>query len=164
MRYGELYTKFGPVITETYSRTNIDPETLRFSKGGEILIPRVGEKPDDFGKCCCYLPLKGIAIGEMISVFETDQHPLFFTYYFRKMYRQFAKVVEGQNVKNLYFDELKPLPLYRPIIPEQQRIAKCLSSLDALITAETQKLETLKTHKKGLMQQLFPSPEQRTTS
>jgi len=47
------------------------------------------------------------------------------------------------------------LPL--PPLPEQQRIASCLSSLDALITAETQQLETLKTHKKGLMQQLFPS-------
>jgi len=43
---------------------------------------------------------------------------------------------------------------------EQERIATCLSSLDALITAETQKLEALKTHKKGLMQQLFPSPEE----
>jgi len=43
---------------------------------------------------------------------------------------------------------------------EQQRIAACLSSLDALITAETKKLEALKTHKKGLMQQLFPSPEE----
>jgi type I restriction enzyme S subunit len=42
---------------------------------------------------------------------------------------------------------------------EQQRIATCLSSLDALITAETQKHEALKTHKQGLMQQLFPSPE-----
>ena len=44
-------------------------------------------------------------------------------------------------------------------LPEQQRIATCLSSLDALITAETQRLEALKTHKKGLMQQLFPSTE-----
>ncbi len=43
---------------------------------------------------------------------------------------------------------------------EQQRIASCLSSLDALITAETQKLEALQTHKRGLMQQLFPSPEE----
>jgi type I restriction enzyme, S subunit len=40
---------------------------------------------------------------------------------------------------------------------EQQRIATCLSSLDALITAETQKHEALKTHKKGLLQNLFPS-------
>src|SRR5690606_6965124 len=42
----------------------------------------------------------------------------------------------------------------------QKRIASCLSSLDALIDAETQKLETLKIHKKGLMQQLFPSQEE----
>jgi type I restriction enzyme S subunit len=38
---------------------------------------------------------------------------------------------------------------------EQHRIATCLSSLDALIAAETEKHEALKTHKKGLMQQLF---------
>jgi type I restriction enzyme, S subunit len=50
-----------------------------------------------------------------------------------------------------------PLP---PTLPEQRRIAACLSSSDALITTETQKLEALKTHKKGLMQQLFPSSEE----
>jgi len=51
---------------------------------------------------------------------------------------------------------------YKSLIPslaEQQRIADCLTSLDALISAETQKHEALKTHKKGLMQQLFPSPD-----
>ena len=42
---------------------------------------------------------------------------------------------------------------------EQKRIASCLSSHDDLITAEIQKFETLKTHKKGLMQQLFPEAE-----
>lgn len=47
-----------------------------------------------------------------------------------------------------------------PSVPEQQRIASCLSSLDDLITAEIQKLEALKTYKKGLMQQLFPSLEE----
>ena len=40
---------------------------------------------------------------------------------------------------------------------EQQKIAACLSSLDDLITAHTQKLDSLKAHKKGLMQQLFPA-------
>ncbi len=43
---------------------------------------------------------------------------------------------------------------------EQQRIADCLSTLDARIAAETEKLTALKTHKQGLMQQLFPSPEE----
>ncbi len=46
-----------------------------------------------------------------------------------------------------------------PSLAEQQRIADCLTSLDTLITAATQEFETLKTHKKGLMQQLFPSAE-----
>ena len=39
---------------------------------------------------------------------------------------------------------------------EQQKIADCLSSLDDLITAQDRKIGSLKTHKKGLMQQLFP--------
>lgn len=43
-----------------------------------------------------------------------------------------------------------------PTSYEQQRIADCLSSLDELITAQTQKIDLLKDHKKGLMQQLFP--------
>jgi type I restriction enzyme S subunit len=48
---------------------------------------------------------------------------------------------------------------YRFVVPEpaeQQRIAACLSSLDARIAAESEKLAVLKIHKKGLMQQLFP--------
>ena len=44
-------------------------------------------------------------------------------------------------------------------VEEQQRIASCLSNLDNQITATAQELETVKTHKKGLMQQLFPSAE-----
>lgn len=44
-----------------------------------------------------------------------------------------------------------------PSKKEQQKIANCLSSLDNLITAETEKLNHLKDHKKGLLQQLFPA-------
>jgi len=43
-----------------------------------------------------------------------------------------------------------------PIIKEQQKIASCLSSLDEIITAQAEKIEQLKLHKKGLMQGLFP--------
>jgi type I restriction enzyme S subunit len=42
---------------------------------------------------------------------------------------------------------------------EQEKIADCLSSLDELIAAQARKVKALKTHKKGLMQQLFPSAE-----
>jgi len=61
---------------------------------------------------------------------------------------------------NLSGEIVKSIVVGFPSPDEQQRITACLSSLDALITAETQKLEVFTTHKKGLMQQLFPSPEE----
>ena len=41
-------------------------------------------------------------------------------------------------------------------LKEQLKIVDCLFSLDELIEATSQKVEILKEHKKGLMQQLFP--------
>jgi type I restriction enzyme S subunit len=49
-----------------------------------------------------------------------------------------------------------------PKIDEQKKIADCLSSIDVLIADETDKLEALKDHKKGLMQQLFSAPGETT--
>lgn len=73
--------------------------------------------------------------------------------------QRIIKTATGTTVKHSSNKVLQEMPLFHPALPEQQCIASCLSSLDALITAETQKLEALKTHKKGLMQQIFPSPE-----
>lgn len=47
------------------------------------------------------------------------------------------------------------VPSYRD---EQQKIAECLEAIDQMISAQNQKVESLKAHKKGLMQQLFPQP------
>jgi type I restriction enzyme S subunit len=55
---------------------------------------------------------------------------------------------------------LKTLPILVPADSEQRRISACLSSLDEMIIAQGCKLEAIKTHKKGLMQQLFPSSEE----
>lgn len=43
-----------------------------------------------------------------------------------------------------------------PTYDEQQKIAACLSALNEIITAQTEKIEHLHQHKKGLMQGLFP--------
>lgn len=51
-----------------------------------------------------------------------------------------------------------PLPPDRGSLSEQQKIADCLGSVDDLIAAEGEKLEALRQHKQGLMQQLFPQP------
>jgi len=84
-------------------------------------------------------------------------HRLYETDYIQKQLKAMADV---GTVATYTIDSAKrTLAVFPPDKDEQQRIAACLSSLDALITAETQKHEALKTHKKGLMQQLFPSPE-----
>jgi type I restriction enzyme S subunit len=68
---------------------------------------------------------------------------------------------DGVKQTNLKKDDVLDCPILLPTdIKEQQKIADCLLNIDALVTAETQKLEALKTHKKGLMQQLFPSPKE----
>jgi type I restriction enzyme S subunit len=47
-----------------------------------------------------------------------------------------------------------PVPVPSPA--EERKIAACLTSLDDVIAAQAQKVEVLKAHKRGLMQQLFP--------
>jgi len=59
------------------------------------------------------------------------------------------------NISTIDFFNLKVL---FPSSKEQQKIASCLSFLDNVISAEEEKLEGLKSHKKGLMQKLFPNP------
>lgn len=43
---------------------------------------------------------------------------------------------------------------------EQQKIAECLSEVDTMVEEQSNKVEQLKKHKKGLMQGLFPSLEE----
>ena len=67
---------------------------------------------------------------------------------------------EASGVPSLSKTNILKIEVAIPKIKEQQKIADYLSSLDELITTQTQKLATLKTHKKGLMQQLFPTAEE----
>ena len=62
----------------------------------------------------------------------------------------------GGTRTRLYFSRLREWRTPLPAPAEQQKIADCLSSVDELITAQARKVDALKTHKKGLMQQLFP--------
>ena len=70
---------------------------------------------------------------------------------------KFEKLFTGGGIKHLTRETFAQLTIPLTSQAEQQRIASCLTSLDDLITAQIQKLGTLKTHKKGLMQQLFPT-------
>ena len=73
-------------------------------------------------------------------------------------------IKQGGNgaLANLYGKDILGLKFPFPSLPEQQKIAECLSSVDDLIQAEADQLQALKDHKKGLMKQLFPQEGETT--
>lgn len=155
VRYGELYTTHNIIVKKIYSYTNIPKENLKFSTGNEVLVPRVGEEPLDFCKCC-YLPFKDVAIGEMISVYNTKNNPLFISYMFNgTMKYKFARLVEGGNVSNLYYSYLENISINLPCLEEQKKIANFLSTVDKKITNLENTIISLENQKKGLLQQIF---------
>jgi type I restriction enzyme S subunit len=91
---------------------------------------------------------------------NSKNEALFIFYSLEKSKSQLNDLGSGNTFKELSGTVLKGFSISTPQLDEQQKIADCLSALDDLITAQTQKLDTLKTHKKGLMQQLFPAIEE----
>lgn len=80
--------------------------------------------------------------------------------YYLIITQQLSKIADTSSIPQINNKHIIAYTVAIPSLPEQQKIADCLSSIDELITAEAQKLDTLKAHKKGLIQQLFPSPEE----
>lgn len=110
------------------------------SDAGALLIQRVAR-------------LRAKKTPQIQYIFQRINSPAFHAYVDR--------INTSSGIPHISAQQIKEFRICFPSDAEQQRIASCLSSLDALITAATQTLETLKTHKQGLMQQLFPSAEAR---
>jgi len=110
-------------------------------------------------------------IPEELDGFESSQDlpafdflpkncPEYFFYYFcrQPFYSSLEEKMTGTGSKRLNQEVFKNIEILKPLnVNEQQKIAECLSSLDELIEAQNQKLQALNRHKKGLMQQLFPT-------
>jgi len=157
IRYGELYTTYREIIEDVVSRTNLTEDNLILSRKGDVLIPSSGETKEEIATCAC-VQKNGIALGSDLNIIRSTLDGRFLAYYIKgALQNTLAKLAQGDAVVHLYPNQLKNLKIQIPKIKEeQQRIADCLSSLDDLIAAEGRKLEALRAHKKGLMQQLFP--------
>ncbi|NLW81668.1 MAG: restriction endonuclease subunit S [Desulfovibrionales bacterium] len=94
---------------------------------------------------------------QLIFRIQEIHSPFFWYYFLQTKYEEISGLSGSSSMPAISFKTLNNIGVEYPSLPEQKRIASCLTSLDALIAAETQKLDALKTHKKGLMQQLFPS-------
>ncbi|MDQ6191886.1 restriction endonuclease subunit S [Klebsiella pneumoniae] len=123
--------------------------TLKFPQGcvydlqgwGEVAAPNV---------FICFRLKNGYENGFYRQCFERNTHGI-------QLRKHITSGARSNGLLNISKEAFYSVAIPVPSHAEQQKIADCLSSLDALIAAEIQKLGTLKTHKKGLMQQLFPA-------
>lgn len=137
-------------------------------KKDDLIITTVGSKP----------PVYDSLVGRTIIVESKDENSLlnqnavclranskiaqgFLNTLFKKSeYVTFIEsIIRGNaNQGSIALEDLFKYTFLKPTNPkEQQKIASCLSAVDALITAQAEKIAQLKQHKKGLMQGLFPS-------
>ena len=117
---------------------------LAFFQGEQVIL----------GKSACFINIneKLARKSFVYNVIQSD-----------KIKYAFAAELTGSTIKNLSLGTIKNVLLSVPPLLEQQKIADCLTTLEQLITAQKQKLEILRSHKKGLMQQLFPAPDEAQT-
>lgn len=156
IRYGELYTVYGEVITQVVSKTSLPSEALFFGDPNDVIIPSSGETKEDIATAACVVP-GGIALGGDLNVLRSRENGVFLSYFLNGPLRtKVARVAQGDSVVHLYPHQIEKLPISVPLRAEQRKIADCLSSIDDCIGAEARKLDALTTHKHGLMQQLYP--------
>ena len=159
IRYGELYTVYNDneIIKNVVSLTNTEIGRSVLSEKNDILMPTSDVTPNGLATASA-LDETGIILGGDILIIRTPRIlNSFFCYFVSSHKNKIMRLVSGVTVYHIYGADMATLRLNFPTPQEQQKIAACLSSLDDLITAQTQKLAHLKTHKKGLMQQLFPA-------
>lgn len=93
------------------------------------------------------------------SIRESLKHlysPIYVYYAFFGIDEWCKKNTNAGGLLSVNMPSLLKQPFPTPTLAEQQKIADCLSELDEMISAQQQKVEALKEHKKGLMQKLFP--------
>ncbi|MCA6518192.1 MAG: restriction endonuclease subunit S, partial [Pseudanabaena sp. M110S1SP2A07QC] len=109
--------------------------------------------------------VQGGNVNQHVCIIRTQQselNPYYLNQYLLSQYgqNQIDSFQAGGNRQGLNFAQIRSFSLPLPLIEEQQKIADCLSSIDEAIAAQSQVIDLLKLHKKGLMQQLFPSVEE----
>jgi len=118
---------------------------------GDILIALYGANSGDGA-----LSKIDGAINQAILCLRSKLNHSFILAYWRLRKNEIVmRFIQGGQ-GNLSAEIVKSIAFAFPSLAEQQKIADCFSSLDRVIELEAQKLEAFKTHKKGLMQQLFP--------
>ena len=174
IHYGDIHTKFKPLFRvgdEYVPYVNPEPYLMDldddvFCEEGDIVIADASEDIDDAGKAIEVVSLDGErVIAGTHTILATRRGGIPVVGLGGQLFQSatvrtgIKKEAQGAKVYGISAKRISAVSI--PIPPtkvEQQKIADCLGSLDDLIAAEERKLETLRQHKQGLMQQLFPQP------
>ena len=139
------------------SQTTINNMNLKVYPIGTLLVSCSA----DLGRCAITttrLITNQTFIGLVPNTNEVDK--VFLYYVMTNSKNKLNAISSGTTIKYLSKQEFENFRINMPNLEEQHKIADSLSSLDELIVAQNQKLDTLKDQKKGLMQQLFPPPDE----
>lgn len=134
-------------------------------KSGDVLLNITGAS---IGRCAvASSSIQGGNVNQHVCIIRTKRselEPSFLNQYLLSFggQKQIDSFQAGGNRQGLNFAQIRSFSLPLPQLKEQQKIADFLSSLDELISTQTQKLAGLKNHKIGLMQQLFPAMDEVT--
>ncbi|AUO15660.1 restriction endonuclease subunit S [Clostridium taeniosporum] len=129
--YGELYTKYGEVISNIVSRTNLKIKNLVSGNKNDVLIPSSGETAIDISTASC-LQQDGVLLGGDLNVFRPHEvNGIFISYELNNSKRkEIAKIAQGASVVHIYNEQLKKLKVNIPTKKEQQKIANFFSLID----------------------------------
>ena len=154
VRYGELYTKYGELIYDIDSKTNLNKNELILSNKNDILIPCSGETAIDLATASC-IQKENVAIGGDITIIQTNQYAPFITYYLNQKKNEIARFAQGVSIVHLYSKDFKALKMKIPSINEQKKIISLLEILTNKEQLLKQKYQYYQNFKKYLMQQIF---------
>jgi len=159
IRYAEIYTSYNYY---THSlKTKVNGESVKNSNPityGDILFAGSGETLEDIGKSIAYLGNEvAYAGGDIIILKQNSQHSQYLGYLLNNdiVRNQLFKLGQGHSVVHIYSSGLKKVKILLPPLPEQQKIAKVLSTWDKAIALQEQLITQKQALKKGLMQDLL---------
>ena len=155
IHYGELFTKYGPVIQTVVSRTDKEPTISSVS--GDILFPSSDVTPEGLGRCSAIMADGVVLGGDMIILrLGVTCSPQLVSHVINQNRRMIIAKVTGITVRHITSKALSnieiPLP---PTFAEQQAIADLLSEQDAAIAALEAKREKYARIKEGMMRDLL---------
>ena len=136
------------------TKDGLENSAAKMVKRGDLLVALYGANSGD----TALARIDG-AINQAVMCLRSAESAPYLYHYLtaRKNWITTTYLQGGQG--NLSGQIVLSVPLLIPYKDEQKKIADCLGSLDTLIAAEDQKIEALRQHKQGLMQQLFPPLE-----